>query len=932
MKASKITLSQLEDFLLKGCDILRGKMDASDFKEYIFGILFLKRLSDEFEVATAQVRQKFKHLTPEQLQELLDDPTTYKPFTHFYVPPRARWNDAWTDDEGQFRPALRDVKSNVGSALNKALHDIEDANADVLSNVLKGIDFAKKKGSAAISDQSWINLLNHFNGKLPPLVNDNFEFPDLLGAAYEYLIKFFADSAGKKGGEFYTPGQVVRLLVSLLKPQAGMEVYDPTVGSGGMLIQSLQYVEEQGQNARNLSLFGQESNPTTWVICRMNMILHNISTATIEEGDTLEDPKILDGGTFRKFDIVIANPPFSQNYSKATMKFQNRFPYGFAPETGKKADLMFVQHMAASLKSTGRMATVMPHGVLFRGGAEKIIRKGLLEANLIEAIISLPPALFYGTGIPACVLILNKNKADELRDRVFFINADAEFGEGKVQNFLRPEDVEKMDFVFTHKLPIPKYSRLVDKAELEANDYNFNIRRYVDNTPDPEPEDVRAHLTGGIPIPEIENLAAQFAKFRFQKAVLFADFKDGYQLFKENIAEKAAIKTTIEADANVRVTVEDLQNTLNVWWETASTEFAKLAKPVLYKTPEPKILAGESQILRDSMVDHLSIGGGNLHEVRHKLLESLKTILIPKNVLDQFQVAGVFVNWWTNIKYDLKTIATIGWVPSLVPKNYFIETFFQAEQAAILAAETAQAEHETALQEAIEAVEFEPEDTGDESAEGADEPTVTPKIIKDFLNAQIKLLAKEKGAEADLKKAKAELAAIKTLEADIKSQKDLTKTLRADLETKIEYKMYGVDEAKEDLQKLADYNNSRLAEMLKTGEPLDKKERTAFDTLQKNLRADNAKISVDLAALDQFLADIGGVITGAECKTLILLKHNALVQQELLKYTNAEKRKLTAGPEKLWDKYQTSAQTLERQRQESLERLNSFLVGLKYLD
>lgn len=286
----------------------------------------------------------------------------------------------------------------------------------------------------------------------------------------------------------------------------------------------------------------------------MNMLFHGIYDSNIANGDTLMNPLHIHNGELKTFDIVIANPPFSQNYSKDGMKFKERFNHWMPVKS--KADFMFVQHMVASLNNNGRMAVVMPHGVLFRGGDERNFRQSLINKGYLEAVIGLPPALFYGTGIPASVIVINKKDA-HLRTHVLFVNADREYKEGKVQNKLRPEDIEKIAFTYRHKKEINKYSRLVSKSDLADEEYNLNIRRFVDNAPPAEPHDVHAHLQGGIPLAEVDALQSYFNSYPGLRERLFVKQKNGYLQFSDAINQKEDIKKLLDGSEEVSTTLEN---------------------------------------------------------------------------------------------------------------------------------------------------------------------------------------------------------------------------------------------------------------------------------------------------------------------------------------------------------------------------------------
>jgi len=477
---AKLNLETLTSHLWESANILRGSIDASDYKNYIFGLLFLKRLSDVFDEEAEKLLKEGK-----SKKIAFEDPDEHE----FFVPAKAHWKHLTT------------LTHNLGDAINKANDQLEEHNR-ALEGVLSATDFNDKE---RLPDSTFSKLIIHFS-KIR-LGNDDLSEPDILGRAYEYLIAQFADDAGKKGGEFYTPKEVVTLLVEILDPQEGMYICDPACGSGGMLVQSVHHLKALHQNDRNVVLHGQERNISTWAICKMNMLLHGISGARIEKGDTIRDPKLLQKGKLLDYDIVIANPPFSlKNWGMESAESDQfrRFKYGLPPQS--YGDFAFVQHMIATLRPSGRAGIVLPHGVLFRGGAEGKIRQGLIEEDLVEAVLGLPSNLFYGASIPACLLILNKKKPAQRKGKVFFLYGTRDFKQLKSQNELRPEDIEKIVKAYRSYAMTEKYCRPVSLDEIRRNDYNLNIPRYIDITEDEAQIDVQQTIN------ELINLKKERAK------------------------------------------------------------------------------------------------------------------------------------------------------------------------------------------------------------------------------------------------------------------------------------------------------------------------------------------------------------------------------------------------------------------------------------
>ncbi len=466
-----ISQDEINNILWKACDTFRGVVDPSEYKNYILVFLFIKYLSDLWKDKKEQYEKQYKGDRIRVKRALARG--------RFVLPKNCDFD---------FLYASRN-ENNIGELINIALEQIEESNKSKLENVFRNIDFNSEGnlGRTKERNQRLKHLIEDFaDPKLnlrPSIIGNR----DIIGAAYEYLISRFAADAGKKGGEFYTPGEVSTLLAKLLKPTEGSVICDPTCGSGSLLIK---VADEIGSN--NYALFGQESNGSTWALCKMNMFLHEKDNAQIEWGDTIRNPKLIEKDSLKKFDIVVANPPFSLDKwgaDKAESDTYKRFFRGTPPKS--KGDYAFISHMVeTAVADSGKVGVVVPHGVLFRGASEGKIRQKFLEENLIEAVIGLPANLFFGTGIPAAIIIFNKGKGR--RKDVLFIDASREFESGKNQNKLREKDIKKIVATYNKFKTIDKYSYRATFEEIKENEFNLNIPRYVDTFEEEEEVDIPA--------------------------------------------------------------------------------------------------------------------------------------------------------------------------------------------------------------------------------------------------------------------------------------------------------------------------------------------------------------------------------------------------------------------------------------------------------
>lgn len=724
-----IKKSELYSSLWKSCDELRGGMDASQYKDYVLILLFIKYVSDKYAGDPAA---------------LID------------VPAGGSFADM---------VAAKGDKE-IGDRINKIIGKLADAN-DSLKGAINVADFndEEKLGKGKEMVDRLSKLVAIFEGL--DFGSNRAEGDDLLGDAYEYLMRHFATESGKSKGQFYTPAEVSRIMAMVIDlakaSRADQSIYDPTCGSGSLLLKA--HDEAKGRTGLDLALYGQEMDNATSALARMNMVLHDCPTAEIWQANTLSSPhfKNAEGG-LKTFDFVVANFPFSNKNWTSGLDPANdlyrRFEYGIPP--AKNGDYAFLLHILTSLKSTGKGAVIHPHGVLFRGGAEAALRKRIVRQGLIKGIIGLPANLFYGTGIPACILVLDKEGAAG-RKGIFMIDASKGFIKDGNKNRLRAQDIHKIVDSFTRQVEIPKYSRMVPFSEIEANDFNLNLPRYIDSTEPEDVQDIEAHLKGGIPLRDIDGLGAYWQVFPNLRRELFADGtpRPGYCQPK---VEAGKVKATIfeheEFTAfNLRVTA------LFGAWKAANTP--RLTG--IQKGDRPKLL---------------------LETLSENLLDVFRNASEAASLINPYDVYQHLMDYWDEtMQDDAWMIVSDGWSAlrdgkpnvDLIPTALIVARYFAAEQAAI---ERLEAERDAVSREMEEMDEEHGGEDGLLAEAKTDKGKLTAKSVKERLKAIKGEVSAEEDAKDEIEALEAYAALIDKESAANKKVKEAQKALDAKVSAK----------------------------------------------------------------------------------------------------------------------------------------------------
>lgn len=711
-----IKKSELYSSLWKSCDELRGGMDASQYKDYVLVLLFVKYVSDKYaDVADALIE----------------------------VPQGGSFQDI---------VALKG-KKNIGQGINDIITNLAEAND--LKGVIDVADFnnTDKLGKGQEMQDRLSNLVRIFENPALNFSKNRADGDDILGDAYEYLMRNFATQSGKSKGQFYTPAEVSRVIAKVIGVNSAQSqeqtIYDPTCGSGSLLIKAADEAEQ------GLSIYGQEMDNATRALARMNMILHGHDTAEIWQDNTLSSPYFKEvDGSLKTFDFAVANPPFSSKawsngIDPVKDKFQRFEDYGIPP--AKNGDYAFLLHIVRSLKSNGKGAIILPHGVLFRGNAEADIRKNLISKGIIKGIIGLPPNLFYGTGIPACIIVLDKENAEN-RQGIFMIDASKGFVKDGNKNRLREQDIHKIVDVFNKQLEVAKYARMVSLGEIEANEYNLNIPRYIDSQEEEDIQDIEAHLLGGIPKRDIEALSDYWQVYPTLQQDLFAVAdRLGYLMLKIPSSE---VKACIFAHPEFISYGEEIRAVLETWQ------------------------AKHMPLLKAIQV------GDKPKAIIHALSEDLLQAFTGKSLIDKYDVYQHLMTYWVEtMKDDVYLLVEDGWkaqltavtnkkgqitdyVCELIPKELMINRYFPAEQAAI---ETL----ETKKDEIVRQMEELQEEHGGEDGLLEEVTNDSGKITKANINLRIKEIQKNPlFADAD------ELEVLKSYLKLIESEAELNKEIK----------------------------------------------------------------------------------------------------------------------------------------------------------